>query len=124
MAYWIDLPTFGDERGRLTIIEKVLPFEIKRFYYVYDVRSKRGGHRHHKTVQALVMLGGSCEVYVNNGKEKQTFLLDRSDKCLVVEPQDWHTMDKFTEGSTLLVFASEYYDVNDYIDEPYPDDRV
>ena len=123
MAYLIELPTFGDDRGSLTIIEKVLPFEIKRFYYVYDVRSKRGGHRHHKTVQALVTLGGSCEVYVNNGRNKETFLLDRSDKCLIVEPDDWHTMDKFTDGSTLLVFASEYYDVNDYIDEPY-DDRV
>ncbi len=119
MAHIIDLPTFGDERGRLTIIEKVLPFEIKRFYYVYDVRGKRGGHRHHKTIQALVCLGGSCEVYVNDGSHEKIFLLDHSDKCLIVEPQDWHTMDKFTNGSTLLVFASEYYDVNDYIDEEY-----
>ncbi len=125
MAYWVHLPTFGDERGRLTIIERVLPFEIKRFYYVYDVRSKRGGHRHHKTMQALVCLGGSCEVFVNNGTEKKTFVLDRSDKCLIVDPKDWHTMDKFTDGATLLVFASEYYDVNDYIDEPYdPEDTI
>ena len=107
MAYLIDLPTFGDERGKLTIIEKVLPFEIKRFYYVYDVRGKRGGHRHHKTVQALVSLGGSCEIYINNGIEEQTFILDESDKCLIVEPEDWHTMDNFTPGSTLLVFSTE-----------------
>lgn len=119
MAYFIDLPTFGDKSGKLTIIEKVLPFEIKRFYYVYDVRSQRGGHRHKKTVQALVCLGGSCEIYVNDGENENTYILDQSDKCLIVEPKDWHTMDKFTEGSTLLVFASEYYDVNDYIDEGY-----
>lgn len=124
MAYIIELPTFGDERGKLTIIEKVLPFDIKRFYYVYEVQSKRGGHRHHKTVQALVTLGGSCEVYVNNGSTQKTFLLDKSDKCLIVEPEDWHTMDNFSEGATLLVFASEYYDVNDYVDEPYHDDRI
>jgi dTDP-4-dehydrorhamnose 3,5-epimerase-like enzyme len=119
MAHIIDLPTFGDDRGRLTIIEKVLPFEIKRFYYVYDVRGIRGGHRHHKTVQALVCLGGSCEIYTNNGEKEEIFLLDRSDKCLIVQPEDWHTMDHFTNKSTLLVFASEYYDVNDYIDEKY-----
>ena len=119
MAHIIDLPTFGDDRGKLTIIEKVLPFEIKRFYYVYDVRGQRGGHRHHKTIQALVCLGGSCEIYTTNGKKEETFLLDHSDKCLIVEPEDWHTMDKFTPGSTLLVFASQYYDVNDYIDEKY-----
>jgi len=72
-----------------------------------------------------VCLGGSCEVFVNNGTEKKTFVLDRSDKCLIVNPEDWHTMDKFTKGATLLVFASEYYDVNDYIDEPYdPEDTI
>ena len=119
MAQIINLPTFGDERGKLTIIEKVLPFEIKRFYYVYDVRGKRGGHRHHKTIQALVCLGGSCEIYTNNGHKEETYLLNSSDQCLIVEPEDWHTMDKFTDGSTLLVFASEYYDVNDYLDEQY-----
>jgi len=119
MAYMIDLPTFGDERGKLTIIEKVLPFEIKRFYYVYDVRGMRGGHRHHKTVQALVCLGGECEIYTNDGSKEETFLLNQSDKCLVVEPEDWHTMDCFSSGATLLVFASEFYDANDYIDEKY-----
>jgi quercetin dioxygenase-like cupin family protein len=119
MAYFIELPTFGDERGKLTIIEDILPFDVKRFYYVYDVTSKRGGHRHKKTVQALVCLGGTCEVYVNNGQEEKTFVLDSSNKCLIVEPQDWHTMDNFTSGATLLVFASEFYDVDDYIDEEY-----
>lgn len=119
MAYFIELPTFSDDRGSLTVVEKILPFEIKRFYYIYNVSSKRGGHRHHKTIQALISLNGSCEVYVNNGKEEQTFLLDSPDKSLILEPQDWHTMDKFSKDTILLVLASEYYDINDYIDEEY-----
>ena len=119
MAYIIDLPTFKDERGWLTVMEKLLPFEIKRFYCIYDVAQKRGGHRHKKTVQALICVGGSCEVYVNDGQKKETFLLDSHSKCLLLEPEDWHTMDKFTKGSTLLVFASEFYDKDDYIDEEY-----
>ena len=119
MAYFIDLPTFSDNRGSLTVIEKIIPFGIKRCYYIYNVSSKRGGHRHHKSIQALIVLNGSCEIYVNNGKEEKTFLLDSPNKCLIIEPQDWHTMDKFSKDSILLVFASEYYDVNDYIDEEY-----
>jgi len=119
MAYIIELPTFSDERGALTVVEKLLPFDIKRFYYIYNVTSKRGGHRHHKTVQALICLGGSCEIYINNGNKEETILLDSPKKCLIVEPQDWHTMDKFSKNAILLVFASEYYDVNDYIDEEY-----
>lgn len=119
MAYIIDLPTFKDERGGLTVIEKLLPFEIKRFYCIYDVTQKRGGHRHKKTIQALICLGGSCEVYVNDGLKKEIFLLDRPSKCLLLKPEDWHTMDKFTKGSTLLVFASEFYNKDDYISEEY-----
>ena len=38
----------------------------------------------------------------------------------MLELEDWHTMDKFSPGCVLLVFASEPYDVGDYIDAPYP----
>ena len=119
MAYIIDLPTFSDDTGSLTVVEKLLPFDIKRFYYIYNASSKRGGHRHHKTVQALISLGGGCEIYVNNGESEEVFILNRPDKCLVMETKDWHTMDKFSKGSILLVLSSEFYDVNDYIDDAY-----
>ena len=119
MAYIIDLPTHSDTRGHLTVVEKILPFEIKRFYYIYDVVGQRGGHRQHKTSQALISLGGTCEIYVHNGEYETVYILDTPSKCLILDPQDWHTMDKFTKSTTLLVFASEYYDVNDYIDEKY-----
>ena len=113
------MPSFSDERGSLTVVEKQLPFEIKRFYYIYDATTKRGGHRHKNTIQALICLGGSCEIYINDGKKEETILLDRSNKCLILNPEDWHTMDRVSKGSTLLVFASEFYDLDDYIDDEY-----
>jgi len=119
MAYIIDLPTFRDERGSLTVIEKILPFDIKRIYYIYDVLNKRGGHRHIKTIQALIILNGSCEIFIDDGEKEETVLLDSPSKCLILEPKDWHTMDKFTNGSVLLVLSSEFYDENDYIVERY-----
>jgi quercetin dioxygenase-like cupin family protein len=119
MSRIIKLPSFIDVRGSLTVVEKVIPFEIKRFYYIYDASSIRGGHRHKTTVQALICLGGSCEVYINNGEKEEVVLLDKPSKCLILDPEDWHTMDNFTQGATLLVFSSEYYDKNDYIDEKY-----
>ena len=119
MAYLIDLPTFGDARGSLTVFEKNLPFEPLRTYFVYNVTEKRGGHRHKKNRQALIAAAGSIEVYVNNGKEEQTFILNSRDTCLIVEPEDWHTMDNFKDNAVLLVFASELYDIDDYIDEEY-----
>lgn len=119
MAYIINLPIFSDDRGNLTVVEKVLPFEIKRFYYIYNVVGERGGHRHKKTRQALISLGGSCEVYVHDGKHENVFLLDRPNKCLILNPSDWHAMDQFSTNSTLLVLSSEFYEKDDYIEERY-----
>jgi dTDP-4-dehydrorhamnose 3,5-epimerase-like enzyme len=120
MAYLLDLKTFTDKRGNLTVIEKVIPFDIKRIFYIYGVdESERGGHRHKKTVQAAICLRGSCHIRNNDGEKSQEFILDQPDKCLILETRDWHIMDHFTHDAILMVLASEYFDPNDYIFEPY-----
>jgi dTDP-4-dehydrorhamnose 3,5-epimerase-like enzyme len=121
MAYLIDVPTFSDERGNLTVIEKIIPFEIKRIFYIYGVDdSVRGGHRHHKTIQAAFCIRGSCIVSNNNGIEERDYLLDRPNKGLIIEPRDWHTMHHFTTDAVFMVLASETYSPEDYIREAYP----
>jgi len=120
MAHLIDLQTFTDKRGNLTVIEKVVPFDIKRIFYIYGVDdSKRGGHRHHKTIQAAVCIKGTCTIYNNNGQKEDVFELDKPNKCLIIKPEDWHTMFDFSEDAILMVLASEYFDAADYIFEPY-----
>lgn len=120
MAQLIDLKTFTDKRGNLTVIEKVVPFDIKRIFYIYGVdESKRGGHRHKQTIQAAICIQGSCRIYNNNGSSEEYFELNRPDKCLLIQPEDWHTMDQFTPDAILMVLASEHFDANDYIFEPY-----
>lgn len=122
MAYIINLKTFNDARGNLTVIEKEIPFSIKRIFYIYGVDdSIRGGHRHHKTIQAAICLHGSCIVSNNDGKTKNDFELNHPLKCLILEPNDWHTMHHFSPDAVLLVIASEPFDKNDYIYEPYND---
>ncbi len=121
MAELISLKTFTDKRGNLTVIEKAIPFDIKRIFYIYGVdESVRGGHRHKKTVQAAICLKGSCTIHNNNSKDKQDYLLDSPDKCLILEPRDWHKMYNFTSDCILMVLASEYFDEKDYIYEAYP----
>jgi dTDP-4-dehydrorhamnose 3,5-epimerase-like enzyme len=120
MAQLIDLKTFTDSRGNLTVIEKIIPFDIKRIFYIYGVDdSVRGGHRHHKTVQAAICIKGNCIISNNNGLEKQTFVLNAPHKCLILEPADWHTMHDFSPDAILMVLASEYFEPSDYIYEPY-----
>ncbi len=119
MPHIITLPSFTDSRGDLTVIEKSLPFNIKRVYYIYNANDLRGGHRHKLTQQALICVAGVCSVFVDDGYRQQTFLLDRPDKCLIVDPQDWHTMKNDSKQTVLLVLASEYFDKEDYIYEAY-----
>lgn len=120
MAYLIDLETHTDRRGNLTVIEDVLPFPIKRVFYIYGVDdSERGGHRHHKTVQAAVCIKGECKIFNNDGKRTSIFHLDKPSKCVVLEPSDWHKMYEFSRDAILMVLASEKFDNNDYIFENY-----
>ena len=57
----ISIPKIIDEegRGKLSVIEKsIVPFEIKRVYYLYDVPSDafRGGHAHKNLIQFMILL--------------------------------------------------------------------
>lgn len=120
MPKLLQLSTFHSESGNLTVFEKVIPGTIKRVFYIYGASDLvRGGHRHIKTWNALVCIQGSCSVYTNNGTVEESFQLDSPSTCLVLEPQDWHSMDSFSENAILMVFSNEYYDRADYIDEPY-----
>jgi len=120
MAELIDLKTFTDDRGNLTVIEKVIPFDIKRIFYIYGVYdSVRGGHRHHKTIQAAICLQGSCTIFCNDGKSTLEFVLNSPHKCLILNPEDWHSMSQFSPDAILMVLASEYFEQKDYIYEPY-----
>ena len=42
-----------------------------------------------------------------------------SDQCLIIYPEDYHTMQEFSKDAVLLVLASEHYDSKDYIHEEY-----
>lgn len=120
MAKLIDLKTFTDKRGNLTVIERSIPFDIKRIFYIYGVdESRRGGHRHHKTIQAAICIQGSCHIFNDNGSDQEEFVLDKPAKCLILEPADWHEMFNFTKDAILMVLASEYYDEKDYIFNRY-----
>lgn len=120
MAHLIELKTLSDARGNLTVIENEIPFKVKRLFYIYGVDdSVRGGHRHHTTTQAAICINGSCIVSNYDGMKKDDFLLDHPKKCLILNPEDWHTMHHFTPDAVLLVLASTPFDAADYIYEPY-----
>ena len=71
----------GDDRGQLIALEeyKDIPFEIKRVYYMYDTKEgvRRGFHAHKNLQQILVCVHGSCDILLDNGKEKKIISLEK-----------------------------------------------
>ena len=115
----IELPRITDPRGNLTVAEanKNIPFDIKRVYWLYDVPGGecRGGHAHKQIKEILIAVSGSFHVTLDNGKEKQTFLLNHPYQGLLIDTKTWRTLDDFSSGAVCVVLASDFYDENDYI---------
>lgn len=121
MANLINVPIYTDERGYLGVIDQCLPFKIKRVFFIKNVPHgmKRGEHKHIKTRLAIIVIEGVCKVYCNNGSDEYEFELKSASECLILEARDWHVLYEFSNNCVVLVLASEDYDPEDYIYEPY-----
>lgn len=108
-----------DLRGRLSVGEfmREIPFYPKRYFLVCDVPAEktRGGHAHHHCHQFLICVKGSCAVVVDDGRNRCEILLDTPEKGLYLPPLTWGIQYKYSKDAVLIVFASDYYDENDYI---------
>ncbi len=115
----ISIPKIIDEKGRgkLSVIEKsIIPFEIKRVYYLYDVPSDayRGGHAHKNLNQFMIALSGSFEVKIDDGSNHKKIMLNKPNQGLLIPSGIWREMDNFSAGAVCLVLASEFFDESDY----------
>ena len=115
----ISIPRVHKENGSLVVVEKdVIPFTIKRIYYLYDVPSdsSRGGHAHKLQESIVIALSGSFDVIVDNGKEGQErIMLNKPNQGLYIPTMIWREIENFSSGAVCLVLASTEYDENEYI---------
>ena len=109
----------GERRGDITVVENdgMLPFDVKRVYYLYDVPggASRGSHAHRSLSQLIVAVSGSFQVTLDDGSTRRTFFLNRPYQGLLVRPGIWRDLDDFSSGAVCMVLASEVYVKEDYI---------
>jgi dTDP-4-dehydrorhamnose 3,5-epimerase-like enzyme len=114
----INIPKIEDVRGNLSVIENgILPFEIKRVYYLYDVPAgaERGGHSHIEQNEFLIALSGSFDVILNDGNIETIVTLNKPFEGLLIKNGIWRELKNFSSGSVCLVIASDVFDEEDYI---------
>ncbi len=115
----MDLKGFSDGRGLLVALEsnKSVPFDIKRIYYLTDLKKSepRGFHAHKSLKQVAICLQGSCRFILDDGKSREEFVLSSPTQGLLIEEMYWREMDQFSDSCVILVLASELYDESDYI---------
>ena len=111
----------SNRKGDISVVENedVVPFDIERIYYLYDVPGgvSRGGHAHRQLYQLIVAVSGCFTVTLDDGEQKKSFVLNRPYNGLLVKPGIWRILDDFSSGSVCLVLASEKYNEEDYIRE-------
>jgi dTDP-4-dehydrorhamnose 3,5-epimerase-like enzyme len=115
----VDLKLLGDERGSLVALEsnKNIPFDIKRVYYIFGTQKgvSRGFHAHRSLEQIAICISGSCRMLMDDGRTKESVLLNCRNKGIYIDSMIWHEMHDFSDDCVLLVLASDYYDELDYI---------
>lgn len=113
------LKNVKDLRGDLTALEweGELSFQPKRAFLVYNVpnSSVRGEHAHKVCHQFLLCVHGSIAVVVDDGKNREEFLLNDPHIGIHISPSVWGIQYKYSSDAVLLVLASHEYDSEDYI---------
>jgi len=108
-----------DMRGNLAVGEftRDIPFVPQRYFTIFDVPSYRvrGEHALRSCDQFLVCVRGHCTVMFDDGATRQEQRLDSPDLGLFIPAMTWSTLYKFSPDAILTVFASRFYDADDYI---------
>ncbi len=114
----VTLPRFFDDALLLSTQHRgVLPFAIKRVFFIKDIKKNtiRGKHAHKRTRQALFCLQGSVRILLDNGKRKKVYTLSTPHKGVFIDRLVWSEMFDFSEDALLVIFASDYFTPDEYI---------
>ena len=110
---------FGDERGKLVVIEgdRDIPFEIKRVFYIYESDSSvvRGQHANRDSDFVLINVAGTSEVKITDGVETLVVKLDKPMMGVYIPKMLWKDMYNFSSDSVLLCITNTHYNEKEYI---------
>jgi len=118
----INLKFIDDTDGSLVPIEldRDVPFEVKRMFYVFGVHNQndRGRHSHYKTKQLLIPVNGIINVKCDDGMGGVgEWQLNQPWKALYIPEMIWDEQIYYDHEAVLLVLSNTNYDTGDYIED-------
>ena len=115
----IDITTFTDERGSLSVLENAYPFAPKRIFWMHHIGpdKERGAHAMVDGLEVLVAVHGSFVVDLDDGESKMSVLLNDPTKGLLLRPGIWSRTHSYKDECVALILASEEYDRGRYVYE-------
>ncbi len=123
----LDLPKITSDLGSLIVAElgAGLPFTARRIFTLLDIPpgEARGIHAHRNCQQFLICMHGSVTAVVDDGTNRQEFVLESPTMGLYMPAMTWGTQYNYSADALLLVLASDPYDAADYL-EDYEEFRV
>ena len=112
----IDVPTFTDERGAISVMDKELPFQVKRVFWLHHIEEgkDRGAHALLDSSEIMVAVHGSFIVELDDTKNKTSILLNDPSKGLMIRSGIWFRTHSYKEDGVSLILAEEEYARNKY----------
>ncbi len=107
----LDLPTFTDDRGAISVMDKELPFEVKRVFWLHHIKEgkDRGAHALLDSEEIMIAIHGSFVVDLDDTDTRTNVLLDNPGKGLIIRPGIWFRTHSYREDGVSLILASEEY---------------
>lgn len=115
----VEFQNYPAEKGNLLAFEfHQLPFLPSRVFSVFGVEPGgiRGNHAHRACRQLLVVTSGTVVVDVWNGFESHSISLESPGQGVFMESMIWASQTYLDAQSSIIVFASHPYSLDDYVD--------
>ncbi len=113
----VDIPTFTDGRGAISVMDKELPFDVKRVFWLHHINEgkDRGAHALLDSSEIMIAIHGSFVVDLDDTVTKTCILLDNPNVGLIIHPGIWFRTHSYKDDGVSLILASEEYARDRYI---------
>lgn len=100
-------------------LKDCIDFEIKRVYYLTNIKENTGQHCHKIEEEFFILIQGSCAAIIDQGKGLEEVILRGPSDAIYVPALIWHGFKNFSADAILLALSSTNYNPerSDYVED-------